>query len=86
MPALTALVPTTVDDSEMHQVVSLLIRLAQNSDDVVRSESIRQLAQWDTSGEATGVISNALTDESEIVRNAATSALATVRARKGEQK
>jgi hypothetical protein len=84
IPALVALVPaTTVDVAESHQTVSLLIRLAQNSDDAVRSESILRLAQWDTSGEGTSIISNALTDESQVVRDAAKSAMATVRARSG---
>lgn len=86
MPALVALIPTSVDATESHQTVSLLIRLAQNPDDAVRGQSILRLAQWDTSGEGTGVISNALTDESQVVRDAAASAMATVRARASQQK
>ncbi|CAN5330040.1 hypothetical protein BH11PSE11_BH11PSE11_27080 [soil metagenome] len=73
--AIAALTPTVVAAPEGAAIVAQLGTLAQHKDAGVRSQSIIQLAQWDKSGNVEAKLSQALTDQSPEVRQAAVTAI-----------
>jgi hypothetical protein len=81
IPAILAMKPAKVEYAEAQRVIAQLTRLSHHADDAVRSQSILQLARWDTTGETIGTLEQATHDESEVVRNTAASALAMVQGR-----
>lgn len=73
---LATLGSSAADPEETAQMVAQLSSLAQHADPAVRSASIRQLGQWDKSGESEGRLSQALADSAPEVRQAAIFAIA----------
>jgi HEAT repeat protein len=74
--AVAALRPSAVDPSESEAIVAQLGSLTQHADPNVRSQSVLQLAQWDKTGTNQDRITQALTDPSPEVRQAAIFAVA----------
>lgn len=84
--AVAALRPTATDPAESEAIMTQLGNLAQHADPAVRSQSVLQLAQWDKTGANQGHLTQALTDPSAEVRQAAIFAVAQSGARNDAMK
>lgn len=74
--ALATLQSGAADPEEAAQMVAQLTSLSQHADPAVRSASIRQLGQWDKTGESEARLAQALADGTPEVRQAAIFAIA----------
>lgn len=74
--AIAALRPTAVDPVEASAITGQLRSLNQHTDAAVRSSSLLQLAQWDSTGAGQDRYAQALSDPAPQVRQAAIFAIA----------